>query len=769
MPLSVFHIPVHWLGIVALLLNDVEAHISTFQGQYGLYTETLEGDATSNASLVMDSLQEPDRTDATFSEPGLASMSNLAADTADSNHTISINMVSPEGVSQSGLAQEGVAGKPAQPQNGKWGRILHNSAFITGVLLSIACLGLLATGPLPESESPSLKRSLQARGAKGQEQKRKQKERRQHEQQAETKRQQEKQEKTQEDQQAQGHKEQEVQQPKGEIAGEGKVLMQELEEMEKLDTLLAKLNKTLRDADNRVTAASQDLRSCLENVRQVQQKLLDGSFNPGESPENEVRNILNKTALATSRLYEATRQQGLWQAKRGKSIAPPPVLSSQELEAFDRVSPAVADPLSYQMENLMYSFHSSMQQIPKIHSELKMLPESVEGNSKLRLMLSVVGADAAFLEGAVQAAQAGRRAIVELLDSATTLMVSHVTREQTNIYRECRDRLGEWKILSSIERLRHQSHPQENAAATLAALDEIDTILKEGGQLLGKHKGEIEDLKRQMNIGSAQEASERAGCTGEKLTALLEAVASRMSLIPGIAGTTEGVSNPEVKRAVEEVASRAQREAATAFRRAAFVLKGKLDRGISQLLLSRTKQAQGNAEALKNRLTNSWILERLQRSLEAVERQLERATQSRDAAAESEEDSDDPVKRMKKLVENARKADAEAEALLKEGELVLLQLQLLESLEIDVQLSVSIAHRAAALTQLGQHEEAVDPSRKQHTEALMKQVMALKEAARMQTELKGLASTAAALRAAAIHLVTACQADHRNRVRTLLT
>ncbi|CDI79874.1 hypothetical protein, conserved [Eimeria acervulina] len=740
---------VQCLGAMALLLVEVKATMLPFDGWGDKEAESLGGISGSEGQWTAGSYMDGSINEAALSsEPTLTnSLPSLLAGPAYSSLDSTSHFISPEELSQSDQpkANEAVAPSPPPQKNKEGRRVLSSSTFIAAILLSFACLGLLTASTLAVHGLPRLEELYSSQKKEQQEQ-------------------QDQQEQTQQDQRTQKQHQQQPPQQEDERTAEEKLLWKRLDEMQQLSALLTVLTDILGIVDEDTHAAFNDVRNCIENAKQVQQKILEGSLETWESPESVMKSVVDSGASALSRLCEAARRQGLWLAHQVKNIEPPSILSFMALDAVSRVNSKAANALHNYLGSQVFSYKSSMKQAAKAKAELKLLPALTNmGGSEI---MAAIAANAEFLKMAFEVARAGRRSTVELADAATLWLVSHSVRQQVCMYRECRDLLKEQKVLCRLERQRQESLPQGDIA-TLETLDLIDKELKRGEQLLKAHREEIEQLHKKKDITSAEVAKEQAKEVGEELKALLATVASHMGSIPSIA--TDACENPEVRRLMEAVATRASKDAGAAAKKTKDILSMFQSRAIPTQSLMEIERMADHQEPVQDRLTNPSILQELEKSLEAARDRARLAyNDALAASARTKQYTGGDFNRMKKLVNDAQKAAMEAERILGDAETLWFQWQLVESMELDVQVSARMSQRAAAAAERNQQQQEGDSevsfARKKQFESLLKQVNALTSAVRAQSDVKALASTAAALKGAAMQLVVMVQDGHHSRI-----
>ncbi|CDJ28209.1 uncharacterized protein EMH_0038820 [Eimeria mitis] len=241
-------------------------------------------------------------------------------------------------------------------------------------------------------------------------------------------------------------------------------------------------------------------------------------------------------------------------------------------------------------------------------------------------------------------------------------------------------------------------------------------------------------IRKERDITSANATSQKAREVSKELEVLLDAVAFHISGIPDSAEENETIISPEQRFIMKKVATRASQEASAAAKRAADILRGILSRGAAHQMQNRTD------------CINPSIMKELHHSLELVGHRIQLAcNQALGAAARAKRESSGSTNHMKEL--------------------------LLESLEVDVQLSVSVARRAAAAAKRLQQQMwdfDMASSRIGQVETVLKQVDALAGSAKFQPDLKGLASTAAALKGAVVQLVTLVQSAQQSQTGILI-
>ncbi|CDJ46838.1 hypothetical protein, conserved [Eimeria brunetti] len=705
--------------------------MSIFQGS-GAMEETIGRNAISGGRWTAEAFDDADCNKAPFLEPTLTNLSATAdcSLTATENFMFTEEFTATEQERPEASAAVAVAPPLPLPQKSKTGTKMLPPIFLAALLFSAACFGLLAASPMGNSGGPGKGPLLRNAKEGGQ------------------------------PQQQPALQGQEGQQQQKERGAEEKLLLQKLDDMQHLNSVVAQLVESLGSGDEDVHAALQDVRQCLEKAKEVQQKVLSGSLGPSESPGSIMQEALDDATPALSRLCESARREGLRLAQQIRKIERPPSLSVRDLEALADVDIDTTDSVSYHLGNLMFSYQASMRQAAETCANLK--ATHTEAGMDYGKLLSSVAANSATLKRALEVARQGRRSTADITAAATTLVLSHSVREQMRIHRQCRDLIEEHRSLCRVERERQQQLPGGDANA-FAALDQVDEDLQRGAQLLKKHLCEIEQLRRQPNIKSAQALREQAREVGEELQSLLESVASRIFSISGTAAS-EVAGRAGVQCIMKRIASRASQEAEGAAKKVAEILRAMRERGIPPQSFA---EMQGQAGLAKNRFTNSEILEELQNSLQLIGRRAQEAhSQALSAAAETKRGSSGSPSRMKKFVNVARKAAMEAEALLGEAEVLWFQSQLLESLEMDIQLSVNVAEGVlkTADQNLQQHilDGEVDGGEHGPLATVLKQVEALKSAAKVQTDLQGLSSAAASLKGAVMQLVTLAQKNQRN-------
>ena len=500
--------PMQSLGVLALLLNDAASSISALRSWGDMDTDSMATTGASEGPWTIDSVQDTDTSKATFSELALTNMRSLLE---GSHGSATSHLVSAEDYLASEPDNANAAAAQSLQLKNETGRRGPTFGRIVAVILSVACLGLLAARPRLASDI--LGEKLFGREKD--------------EQQGKKMQQPKKEDQTQEDQRSQEEHQRSAQQPIDERGVGQMLLLDKLEDLQRLRPLAKFLADTLAEEDKHALAAVQDAHECFERAKQVQRKVLTGSSEHWGYPEDVLQHALASGVSAVSRLCEAARQQGLRTAQQMCNVQRPAAFSILELDTLATVDQSLTDSLVYLMGNITFAYQASTTYASKARRELKYLPAltGVESGG----LLAAVATDAALLKGALEAAEAGRRSTFDLKAGVTAFMLSHFVREQVCQYRECRDLLEGQRLLCSVERQRQQSLAEKDTTV-LETLDKLEGELDRGDQLLKRYYEEIENLLETTDIESAVFASKPAKGVGGELMSLVEAVSSPVGL-----------------------------------------------------------------------------------------------------------------------------------------------------------------------------------------------------------------------------------------------
>ncbi|CDJ36598.1 uncharacterized protein EMH_0091670 [Eimeria mitis] len=332
-------------------------------------------------------------------------------------------------------------------------------------------------------------------------------------------------------------------------------------------------------------------------------------------------------------------------------------------------------------------------------------------------------------------------------------------RGHASIHRDLTGRLGELRILCILERQRQQNLPQQDVSV-LEALDWLEDQLNRCEQQLQKHKEMMERMEEEDDILFASNLEQQARTIADNLSALLKAVANRRSSIPGALSEEEAAQSEAMQGHLKVVAYRAIGEAAAAGGRAVGMLKSAEEQRPGDSTLPWSQQAEGSKLSQLPRLRSTDVAQMISAMLkqfENVHAAMRKPVHAKEQTQERRSSSDALIE---ELLRASRTAAETSAAFLNEAQFMWLHAQLNASLELDMQLSATLAQRATAAVGMAAGEQpkqqhwhvevpAVDI---QVFENLLEQFKNVEEDAQSATALNQMALAATRMKQAALKL-----------------
>ncbi|CDJ46836.1 hypothetical protein, conserved [Eimeria brunetti] len=538
-------------------------------------------------------------------------------------------------------------------------------------------------------------------------------------------------------------------------AGKGTVeeLLEQADRLVRLESVAAQLAENIENHESHL--ALQEFSKSVNRTKELRQALGSSSRSLGSS-ENVLRKAVDRGFSALSQLYEVARQHALHLVQETRGVQSVREFSYQELKMMETYlgSPLV-EALENHMASLKFSCRAFALKLDETEATLEGLPELEKLEDEE--LVDALSANLQFIKAAHEAATVGRQSAEEVASSAVAVTLSHVVRQQTHQYRDCRDFLQERRALCKAERQRQQSLPDGNPDV-LHELDTVEALLDRGETLLQKYKQEIEDLQKEREIMLVEAARLQADDVGRELKTLLDVAVSRLNFSPASV-----FENKDVEDAYAAIASRASQEAAEASKKVA---------DIGKQVESRVTPEEA--------IINEAMMNLLMGSLQQAEENADVAAQEASAAAAAITEGTKQAPPGRVLMSAARCASGTADSLVGGAELLWLHAQLLESLESDLRVSANLARLGEAAETAGveagtEGTEALrrwvvelPEQRKAQLEDLQRRMRTSKSLALSHWSAKDLALTAASVKNAATGIATLVQQQQLKQTGDLI-
>lgn len=520
----------------------------------------------------------------------------------------------------------------------------------------------------------------------------------------------------------------------------------QLDELARLRALAAHLAKTVGTEES--LSALEDFEKTVENCKLVQQQILQGSMDSDPSYSIVLADAVSDGLNALSELYEQAREHGISVAQTTRSIKCPPVFSKQELHTLAGcISSSTTGLMDFYFADFGSSFQLLLRTVETVQKRLESL-RGVEGVNDWHVV-AAVAAGVEFIKQAHESAEIQAKSFDIVKRSADAMILLHYLRQQTSIQRKFREDIAEYRVLCNLEKWRNLSAPQQDTTFPMTVA-EVEKQLDEAERLLEKHQQEIDNMEKEDNIFSAQSAKMQAEMLASEVKNVLEAVSIHTDSLPGIG--TAG-DDPEVRQLMQQLAARAKQAAFRAAKRVEIIQRE-----------MKVRMPLGSDDGPKP--VSPFAREALKIEFRKVAGNVQNAAQqAASAAAKVAKDEVSSAAALSELVATARAAALLAETHSAEAELLGLEMQLLDSMELDMRLSLQWARRAAAAVGVeAQVKESpkhwrlsLSAERTKKFQSLLGQVNDAKKNAHFRSRLEDLAVAAGVMREASLGLTSIVQ------------
>ncbi|CDJ36423.1 uncharacterized protein EMH_0084910 [Eimeria mitis] len=504
-------------------------------------------------------------------------------------------------------------------------------------------------------------------------------------------------------------------------------------------------------------SALQELCSSVKRSQDIAQTIAESSAGSSGSPLTAVKTAIEDSVSALSRLYEAARERGLSLAQEVQKERAP-VFSEEEMQLLENgLGAGFREFMDFREQNLNSSLPVFVQKVERAAAELKGL-RSIDGMDDLHLLMSVAK-NLEMVKSACDSMQTEFACSDAIRASATTVLHMQYQREHASIHRELAGQVGEVRILCVLERQRRQIHPQQDISL-LKSFRWLEKRLYRGEQQLQKHKEMIERMEEADNIISASNVEQQARTVVDSLKALLKAASSSWNSIPGAVSGGEAAQSEAMQGHLTAVACRAIGEAAAAGGRAVSMLNAVEAQGLGDSTLSWNKEEEGIKQPALQRRVNANLAKLIADALKQVDHVNAAMRKPVDADEETQEGRSSSEILMEEMLRASRTAAKASEAFVHDAELMWLRAQLNNSLDLDMQLSATLAQRATAAVGMATGEEPTQ--QRWHPEMsaddikefkdLLEQFHHLRDGALSANALNERASAAAMMKQAALKL-----------------
>ncbi|CDJ46839.1 hypothetical protein, conserved [Eimeria brunetti] len=506
---------------------------------------------------------------------------------------------------------------------------------------------------------------------------------------------------------------------------------QQLRQLQELQLLLPLASQLAQRIDTAEAAAAlEEIRQNVARGKRVQQQLLpQHEQQQHEQQQHEqqqqqqdsysevvLQAAIDSSVSALSVLYELTRQRGVSlseETEQHTAAAAAAASCWEDIESLRSVDESVSSALQSHLESLHSQQQVYIQQAQQAGRSLLLLPP-FRGLGDWQ-QLATAAAAALFIEKMQEAAAAESRAALHLAATVRAVALLHLLRQQTCMYRAYRDILEGRQIICKAKLQQQLSLPEgDRDAAAIQALAAAQQQLQRGERLLHRYSRIVDVMRKKENVKEANATAQQASEVAEKLEMVLDGVSMQLEAIPEAPAAAAAAQSMHVQQIMQKITWRAFEDAAAAKKRAAGIQSRLLEKyGLPDQQEQQQQQQQQQERGKDGDVISPFFRKQLGISLMGIERRataieqafnaaagiIQKSTSSTSSTSSSSSSSSFAAGSSMGMVLAARGAATDAESLLDEVEMLWLKSQLVEAIEEDISLSLSVAKVAATAAQ----------------------------------------------------------------------